>query len=85
LIVRPYAAAAMVLANKIRGIRAVQGASRAAVRAACAEFKANVLIVEQATSTFHEVRTMVQTFAAGLAAMGQTNPLLDAVAELERG
>ncbi len=62
--VLPYAADAMVLANKVRGIRAVQGTSRASVSAGLRRFAANVLVVEHAVSTFHEIRSMVGAFAA---------------------
>ncbi|MDD4891218.1 MAG: RpiB/LacA/LacB family sugar-phosphate isomerase [Phycisphaerae bacterium] len=84
VVIRPYAVEAVMLANKVRGIRAVQGTTRAAVAAALRQFKANVLVVEHAVSTFHEIRVLLATFAAGLAALVESNPLLNAVAELER-
>ena len=72
-------------ANKVRGIRAVQGVSLANVSAGLRRFAANVLVVEHAASTFHEIRTLIATFAAGLAAAVEVNPLLKAVEELEGG
>jgi ribose 5-phosphate isomerase RpiB len=83
IIIRPYAAEAMVLANKVRGVRAVQGTTRAAVAAGIRQFEANVLVIEHAARTFHEIRVMMETFAAGLADANAVNPLLKAVGELE--
>ncbi len=59
----PYAADAMVLANKIDGILAVQGTRPASVAAAIRHFGANVLVCEHAFSTFHEMRQMIRIFA----------------------
>jgi len=80
----PYAADAMVLANKVRGIRAVQGARPESVVAAMRHFAPNLLVVEHTFSTYHEMRAMVRTFAAGGAGEPQARVLMDHVAELER-
>jgi len=64
----PYAADAMVVANKIKGIRAVQGTRLDSVAAALRHFDANVLILEHTLSVFHEMRAMVRLFAAPRAA-----------------
>ncbi len=81
--VLPYAADAVVLANKIPGVRAVQGTRPDSVAAAVRRFGANVLIVEHAFSSFFEIRTMVRLFAAE-----RTTPtyraLLETLAALER-
>jgi len=79
----PYAADAMVLANKIPGVRAVQGTRSDSVAAAGRHFGANVLILEHALSSFHELRAMIRVFSAGQAAPGAT-PLFAAITEAER-
>lgn len=79
----PYAADAMVLTNKIKGIRAVQGTRPRSVSAALRHFGANVLIIEHAFCTFHEIRTMARLFAAARTAQPLADVLLSAVAELE--
>ncbi len=80
----PYAADAMVLANKIDGIRAVQGTRLASVKAAVRHFGANVLILEHAFSTFHEMCTMIRTFTSGRAGQATSGLLLEAVGREER-
>jgi len=84
VIIRPWAAEAVMLANKVRGVRAVHGASPAAVSAAIRRFRANLLVVEHETSTLFQMRSLVLAFAAGRAAQDAPNPLLAAVEELER-
>jgi len=79
----PYAADAMVLANKIDGIRAVQATRPASVAAAMRHFGANLLIVEHVFCTYHEMRAMIRIFAAGAGQPGGADLLLGAVAELE--
>ncbi len=80
----PYAADAMVLANKMPGIRAVQGTRLQSVSAALRHFDANMLILETAFSSFHEMRTMIRQFASERTASPMADTLLAAVAELER-
>ena len=82
--VLPYAAEAMVLANKLRGIRAVQGTTRAAIAAALRRFDANVLIVEHAASTFYEIGSMIRLFAGQRCGAGANAPLMATLTELER-
>ena len=79
-----YGADAVVLANKIRGIRAVQGTRAESVAAAIRHFGANLLILEHAFSTFHEMRRMIRVFAAGAGTPGVAGALLEAISELER-
>lgn len=79
----PYAADAMILANKIDGIRAVQATRPASVAAALRHFGANMLIVEHVFCTYHEMRAMIRTFAAGAGQPGGGDLLLETVAELE--
>ncbi len=80
----PYAAEAMVLAGKIRGVRPVQGSRSDSVAAALRRFDANVLIIEHAFSSFHEMRSMIRIFAADRTGVPLSKSLMDAVAELER-
>jgi ribose 5-phosphate isomerase RpiB len=80
----PLAADAVVLANKVRGIRAVQGARPEGLALAMARLAPNVLVLEHSSATFHEVRTMLRMFAGGQRAKGTAKVLLDAVEELER-
>jgi len=81
----PHAADAMVLANKVPGIRAVQGTRADSVAAARRHFAANVLVVEHAFSTLHEMRTMVRSFAAAPPpARPPAGALMEAVDRLER-
>ncbi|MGC9455519.1 MAG: RpiB/LacA/LacB family sugar-phosphate isomerase [Phycisphaerae bacterium] len=80
--VLPYAADAMVLANKISGIRAVQGTRPDSVGAAVRRFGANLLIIEHAFSSFFEMRTMVRLFAAERTTP-QYQALMDTLAAME--
>jgi len=84
VVVLPYAADAMVLAGKVRGIRAVQGTRVDSVAAALRHFGANLLVLEHAFSTYHEMRTMVRLFAGERPARPAAEVLVDAVAKLER-
>ena len=79
-----YAADAVMLANKARGIRAVQGTCSRSVSAAVRHFGANVLVLEHTFSTYHEMRTMIRAFALQRTAAGQHQLLMEAVEKLER-
>jgi ribose 5-phosphate isomerase RpiB len=80
----PYGANAMVLANKIKGIRAVQGTRSDSVSAAVRHLGANLLIVEHAFSSFHEMRVMIRTFADRGSGGAANQAVLDALEQLER-
>ena len=80
----PYAAGATLLANKIKGIRAVQGTRPDSVSAALRHFDANILVIEHALSTFHEMRAMVRRFATERTGRPAAEVLMAAVGELER-
>ncbi len=82
--IMPYAADAMVLANKITGIRAVQGTRLESVKAGLRHFGANVLILEHAFSTFHEMCTMIRAFTNNRANKVSSGVLLEAVGREER-
>lgn len=84
VVVMPYAADAMVLANKIKGIRAVQGTRLGSVQAGLRHFGANVLILEHAFSTFHEMCTMIRAFTNNRTGQVSSSVLLEAVGRMER-
>lgn len=83
VVIDRYAAAPMVLAAKIVGIRPVQGVSAAAVDAALRQFDANVLVIGHVAASVYEVRSMIDRFAAGRRMGRDRTVLLDAVEELE--
>lgn len=84
VIILPHAADAMVLVNKARGVRAVQGTTLQAVQAGVRHFAANLLVLEHAATTFHQMRTMIEAFATDRPAAPVARTLMDAIAELER-
>lgn len=84
MVMGPLAAEAVVLANKVRGIRAVQGVRPEGLAAAIARLAPNVLVLEHSSSTFHEIRTMLRMFADRGASIGQADAVMDAIEKLER-
>ncbi len=80
----PYAADAMVLANKFRGVRALQATRLESVAAGVRRLGANLLVVEHAVSTYHEMRSMVRRFSERRTAEPTNKALLKAVESLER-
>jgi hypothetical protein len=64
VVIAPYAADVMVLAAKHKGVRPVQGTRADSVTAAVRHFGANLLVLEHAISTYHEMRQMLRTFTA---------------------
>ena len=80
----PRAAAAAVIANKFSGVRAVQGAGAAVVEAAVREFAANVLTLDSARCTFHEMKQMVRAFGARGQGRGADGALIEAIRRLEQ-
>ena len=83
VIIDRYAAAGMVLAAKIKGIRAVQGVSAAAVEAALRQFNANVLVIGHAIHSVYEIRSMIDRFSAGRRMGRDRTILLDELEKLE--
>jgi ribose 5-phosphate isomerase RpiB len=82
VLLAPYAADAMVLAGKCKGVLAVQGTRADSVAAAVRHYGANLLVLEYAVSTYHEMRQMVRVFAAPRPAPN-AGRLLEKVAALE--
>jgi hypothetical protein len=72
----------MAVAGKVKGIRPVQGTRVESVAAALRHFGANLLVLEHAFSTHHQMRTMLRTLAAG--GKGAGGALEAALVELER-
>ena len=64
IVVLPYAADAMLLTSRFRGIRPVQGTRPQSVASALRHYGANLLVIEHAFSTFHEMREMIRLFVA---------------------
>lgn len=62
IILTQHAADAMLLAAKHDGARPVQGTSVAAVAAAARHYSANILLLEQASSSYFEMRQMAREF-----------------------
>ena len=79
----PTAPAAMVLANKFRGIRAVQGNGPDGVAEGIAQLDANVLVVEHARRSFYEIRNVIDTFATLPRSGAPDAALAEAIATLE--
>lgn len=79
----PYGAEAMVIANKIKGIRAVQGTCPASVAAGVRRIGANVLILEHELSTFYELRQMTRIFITNRMVTGSYDVATAAIEELE--
>ncbi|MFB3893032.1 MAG: RpiB/LacA/LacB family sugar-phosphate isomerase [Phycisphaerae bacterium] len=80
----PYAADAMVLANKFAGVRAVQGTRVASVAGAIRHVGANLLVLEHRLSTFYELRAMVRAFINDRMLCGAAEDVMAAIAEVER-
>ena len=85
VIIDRYAAAAVVLAAKIPGIRPVQGVSVQAVEAALRQFDANVLVIGCVNHSVYELRSMIDRFSTGRRMGRGRTVLLDEVAQLEAG
>ncbi|MHC4718070.1 MAG: RpiB/LacA/LacB family sugar-phosphate isomerase [Planctomycetota bacterium] len=79
-----YAAAGMILAAKVRGVRPVQGVSVQAALAGLRQFDANVLVIGHATASVYEIRSMIDRFAAGRRMGRERTAVLDAVERLEQ-
>ena len=80
----PFGAEAMVLANKMPGIRAVQGTRADSVAAAIRRFAPNLLVLEHTYASYHEMRTMIRAFAGERPARASAKVLMDTLAELEK-
>ena len=82
VLLAPYAADAMVLAGKCKGVLPVQGTRADSVTAAVRHYGANLLVLEYAVSTYHEMRQMVRVFTASRPEPTHT-PLMERLARKE--
>jgi hypothetical protein len=79
----PYAANAMVLANKIVGVRAVQATRIESVLGGIRHIGANVLVAEHRLSTFHELRAMTRSFICDRMVSGAAADIVAFIRQLE--
>jgi len=73
----------VVLANKFKGVWAVQGTEAEAVSAAIEQIGVNVLILDAARATFHQLRHMTRTFITDRMIEGTFAPAVAAIRKLE--
>ena len=86
IVLVPQAADAMILTAKHRSIRPVQGTRPDSVRNALRHYDANVLVIEHAACTFHEMREMIRLFVSarpGRESSTWTDALIRHVGEVE--
>jgi ribose 5-phosphate isomerase RpiB len=83
VVIAPHGAGLLALAGKCAGVRPVQATRPASVEAALRQFGANLLVVEHAFSTFHEIRTMVRLFLSAAESFPTDKALADALARLD--
>lgn len=86
IVLVPQAADAIVLTAKHRSIRPVQGTRPDSVRNALRHYDANVLVIEHAACTFHEMREMIRLFVSARPARESTtwtDALMRHVGEVE--
>jgi ribose 5-phosphate isomerase RpiB len=83
IVIKPYAADAMLLAGKLKGLRPVQGVSSQAVAGGVRHFDANVLVMGHRTSHFGQMKAMINVFTAARTTK-PANTVTDAVERFER-
>lgn len=80
----PFAADALILANKVRGIRAVQGTRIESVTASVRRLDTNLLVLEHRLSTFHELRAMTRLFVLGRMVSGLADDVIKKIESTEK-
>jgi len=80
----PFAADALILANKVQGIRAVQGTRTESVTASIRRLDTNLLILEHRLSTFYELRAMTRIFVQGRMVAGLADDVIGKIKSTER-
>ena len=80
----PFAADALIMANKVPGIRAVQGTAVESVAASVLRLNTNLLILEHRISTFHELRAMTRIFVQNRMVSGIAKDVISRIEELEK-
>ncbi len=83
VILAPTSPAAVVFANKYRGIRAVTACDTDTVREAVEALDANVLVIDHGKRSFFEIRTLIKTFLAARALPRTRSAILDTFDKLE--
>jgi ribose 5-phosphate isomerase RpiB len=84
IVLFPFGADALIMANKVPGIRAVQGTAVESVAASVRRLSTNVLVLEHRRSTFHELRAMIRIFVQNRMVSGIAQDVLDRIKELEK-
>lgn len=80
----PYGADAMIMANKTRGIRAVQGTLVDSVAASIRRLDTNLLILEHRLSTFHQLRSITRFFVQNRMVSGLADDVLGRIEIVEK-
>ena len=80
----PFGADAVIMANKIPGIRAVQGTRIESVSASIRRLNSNLLVLEHRLSTFHELRAMTRIFIQSRMVAGLADDVIGKIEELEK-
>jgi hypothetical protein len=68
VVLTAWPAAALMVANKVRGVRAVAADRPETVGVAMRQAAPNMLVVDPSTATFHELRSAVRLFVSGVGA-----------------
>ncbi len=79
----PFGADALIMANKVPGIRAVQGTVIDSVAASVRRLNTNLLVLEHRLSTFHELRAMTRTFIQHRMVSGLADDVITRIEEVE--
>ncbi len=80
----PFGADALIMANKVSGIRAVQGTTIESVAASVRRLDTNLLILEHRISTFHELRAMTRIFVQNRMVSGLADDVIRKIEEVEK-
>lgn len=80
----PYGADALIMANKVPGIRAVQGTKIESVAASVRRLNTNLLVLEHRVSTFHELRSMAGLFVRNRMVSGLADDVIRKIEEIEK-
>ena len=80
----PFGADAVIMANKIPGIKAVQGTRIESVVASVRRLDSNLLVLEHRISTFHELRSMTRIFTQNRMVAGLADDVILRIEKLEK-
>lgn len=79
----PFGADALILANKVKGICAVQGTKIESVAASVRRLNTNLLVLEHRVSTFHELRAMTRIFIQNRMVSGLADDVVSMIEKVE--